>query len=260
MELVITDKHKKELFIAMFQNLKNCSTIVTIVFKHDCFYIQGMDKSHVCMYDIVLKNTWFDKYNLSEELTINIDTSTIYTITYLANDNYNINFSFDHDNPDELTIKIFEDITKKQSNNSFNKEFVIPLIEFDYEFLQVPQEEYEAEFILNSKKTADVISQLSIFGDNITLCCDENEILFTTTGTLGKMSVSIDANDIEEYAVIENEMVSGSFLLNNIYRMCINHKIAPNIGFYLSNGKPIKINYNINEESHISFYIAPKID
>ena len=52
MKLSINDKNKKDLFIALFQTLKNCSTIISIFFKKDHLFIQGMDKSHICLFDI----------------------------------------------------------------------------------------------------------------------------------------------------------------------------------------------------------------
>ena len=35
MKVVISNKHKKELFVALFQTLKNCSTLVNVKFKKD---------------------------------------------------------------------------------------------------------------------------------------------------------------------------------------------------------------------------------
>ena len=161
---------------------------------------------------------------------------------------------------DYLTIRLTCDSSYKTTETVFDKEFSIPLIDLDYEFLHIPEEEYEAEFILNSKRFYELISQLVVFGNDINFKCDMTEIVMNSNGILGEMKVVIDANDIEEYAIFENEKVNNSFYLNNIFKMCLNYKITPNIELFLSNSKPLKINYKVDESSYISFYIAPKID
>jgi hypothetical protein len=46
------DKIKKDMFTALFQTLKNCTNIICLIFYEDHLYIQGMDKSHVCLFNI----------------------------------------------------------------------------------------------------------------------------------------------------------------------------------------------------------------
>jgi hypothetical protein len=75
MKLVIQNKNKKDLFIAIFQTLKNCSTIISLIFKKDCLFIQGMDKSHVCMFEIKINSTWFYLYENN-----NNNDKTVYII------------------------------------------------------------------------------------------------------------------------------------------------------------------------------------
>ena len=61
MNFVVSNKDKKELLVSLFQVLKNCSTLVNCNFEPDFLHIQGMDKSHVCLYDVKIAKIWFDK-------------------------------------------------------------------------------------------------------------------------------------------------------------------------------------------------------
>jgi hypothetical protein len=54
MKIQISDKKKKDIFVSLFQVLKNCSTLISITFEPDVAHIQGMDKSHVCLFDVKL--------------------------------------------------------------------------------------------------------------------------------------------------------------------------------------------------------------
>ena len=55
MKIVISNKNKKDLFIALFQTLKNCSTLINVKFEQDKLHIQGMDKSHICLFNVNIK-------------------------------------------------------------------------------------------------------------------------------------------------------------------------------------------------------------
>ena len=62
MKVIISNKHKKDLFVALFQTLKNCSTLVNVKFQKDMLHIQGMDKSHICLFDVKIQKKWFDEF------------------------------------------------------------------------------------------------------------------------------------------------------------------------------------------------------
>ena len=56
MKLILTDNLKKELFISIFQVLKNTSSTIMVIFKEDKMYIQGMDNSHILLYEVTLNH------------------------------------------------------------------------------------------------------------------------------------------------------------------------------------------------------------
>ena len=67
MKVIISNKHKKDLFVALFQTLKNCSTLVNVNFKNDMLHIQGMDKSHICLFNVIIQKGWFDEYDIESK-------------------------------------------------------------------------------------------------------------------------------------------------------------------------------------------------
>ena len=62
MLLTIENKSKQEIFVALFQLLKNWSSHLNMRFEKERLYIQCMDKSHICLADIQIKDNWFSKY------------------------------------------------------------------------------------------------------------------------------------------------------------------------------------------------------
>jgi hypothetical protein len=62
MKITITDKKKKDNFISLFSVLKNCSSLINVTFESKLLHIQGMDKSHICLFDVKINKNWFSTY------------------------------------------------------------------------------------------------------------------------------------------------------------------------------------------------------
>jgi proliferating cell nuclear antigen PCNA len=255
MKIKITDKKKKELFVSIFQVLKNCSTLITIKFDIDLIHIQGMDKCHVCLFDVKIDKKWFSNYDVVKLTQISIDTNIFHSIITTKSDNQDLNITTDEKNIDILYIN-FDSITHK---GDFKKSFKMPLTEFEYTEMIIPNVEYDAELSLSSKHTSDIFSQLSNFGNDIIIKCSENNVCLNTDGITGEMLVEIPIDDLNSYSILEGEEIILTYSLSYINKMCITNKLSTDIEFSLSRKFPMKISYNLGDDSSLIFFIAPKI-
>jgi len=258
MHLSITHKEKKQLFISLFQLLKSCCSITTIFFHKEEMYIQGLDPSHVCLFDISIFNDWFDTYKVEEtdNSQISINTSFFYTILSMTHDQQTIHL---HYTGDTDIVKI-ELMSEENIKGEFNKFFTLPLAEVETVLLDIPTVEYDAEFTMSSKKMNDLISQLSNFGNIINLQCSEEEVKVGAKDISGEMMVHISMDDLTEYSISEGEELNLSYSLHYIHKMCVTTKLSQAINFSISRDYPLKIYYDIGNNSSVSFYIAPKIE
>ena len=257
MQIKITDKKKKDIFVSIFQVLKNCSSLISITFEPELAHIQGMDKSHVCLFDSKLNAAWFSEYNIENEIKICFDSAVFHSIISTKSDNQDLIIKMDDDNQDILHINFDANEIKK---GDFKKSFKMPLAEYEYEEMNIPSVEYDAEFSLSSKQISDMFSQLSNFGNDIIIKCTENDLSLTTNGITGEMRVDISIDDLTSYSIIEDEQVILTYSLAYINKMCITNKLSTDIEFSLSNECPMKINYNLGDDSLMVFYIAPKMN
>lgn len=255
MELIINNKKKKDILVYIFSILKNSLSQTNAILEPDHLHIEGMDKSHICLFNINLHNSWFDSYNIKERIELSFDTNTFYSIINMKSDDQKLIIT---KKDDSLEVEFTNCEYSKKSE--YNKNFSIPLLEYDYEELSVPEIDYEVEFILSSKKLCETLLQLSNFGENLNINCSENMINLETKGDLGKMSVNILAEDTNSYAIVENEEINISYSLVHLNKMCITNKLTDEIEINLSNNCPMKISYNLGENSNASFYIAPKMN
>ena len=257
MKIQISDKKKKETFVSLFHVLKNCSSLISATFETDYIHIQGMDKSHVCLFDIKINKKWFSEYTIEKVTRISFDSNVFHSIISTKSDNQDLIFKTDS-NEETLHIHFVSPEIKK---GDFKKYFKMPLAEYDYEELNIPIVEYDAEFILSSKQISEIFTQLNNFGDDIIIkCSDENDISLSTIGVTGEMRVDIPIDDLTSYSIVEDEEITLTYSLTYINKMCITNKLSTEIEFSLSDKCPMKILYNLGDDSSLMFFIAPKMN
>jgi len=254
MKVIISDKHKKDLFVALFQTLKNCSTLVTANFLTDKLHIQGMDKSHVCLFEVNIKKKWFNQYDIDVEKKVCFDTNTFHII--ISTKNEGLDIIIHAENEDNLNIDL---VSLEHCKGEINKYFKLPLADFDYEEMHVPIVEYDADFSMSSKKVCDITSQMMIFGSDIKIKCSEDKINLITNGVTGEMLVNVPIEDLTEFSIIEGETINLNYSLFYITKMCLTNKLSNEIQFSISKQYPMKISYDLGDESSIFFFIAPKV-
>jgi proliferating cell nuclear antigen len=249
---------KRELFVSLFSVIKNCSNMVNLCFKDDYLYIQSMDKAHVCLFEVTIKKDWFATYekNKGDIETIGIPTQTMFSILTTSTSSHNIVLHYDGD-PDSLHIDL---ILKKPDKCEFDSFYKIPIVNCDYDLLEIPETDYDAEFSMTSKKATDIVSRMSLFGETIHFHCDEERIDMITNGVNGEMKVNIPIEDLNEYSITEGEEIKLGYNLNYLNKMCLTNKLSDNIDFSISNNCPMKIKYHLGEDSYMYFFLAPKID
>jgi proliferating cell nuclear antigen len=271
MNITINDSDKANVFCYIFQHIKQFTENINIMFEENRMYIQSMDNSRISMFELFLKKEWFDSYKLEKKITIGINSVTLFRILNTREKSQNIYITYDENKQDKLHIK-FNSLAKELENLSisktkqkkeeilFEKEFEISLIDLDVETFEIPVIEYEAEISLNSTHFYTLIGQLKVFGDNLEIYCSENLVKLTSKSIeLGKMSVNIKIEDIDEFSIIEDTILNLSFTLNTLNFICNYHKLSDNVLIMISKNYPLKITYNLKNNSSFEFHLAPRI-
>ena len=264
MKLEVQDKSKIDIFVAIFQLLKNCSSIVKLDFFKDKLYIQGMDKSHVCLFNVHICKEWFQSYlyDGNDCQSIVADSSSLFTILSRSQENNTLVIYCDNDNTDTLNIDLLvnESSSKEKDKGEYNRYFQIPLVDNEQEMLEIPTIEYDAEFSLKSKQLFDLTGQLILFGDVLNIICSEEGIDLHTSGDHGKMKVAIPIDDLNEFSISEGETIDLSYSLTYIHKMCLTTKLSKDIDIGIREDYPISIKYNLGENSYVLFFVAPKVN
>lgn len=259
MELNINNPGKAEIFAALFQHIKLFTEHVNIMFNMDKMFIQAMDSSRVSIFEIYLPATWFDVYTHEREsgITIGINASLLFKVLNAREKNQLLHIKFDEVESDKLYL----DFTS-ESNTVFNKHFEIPLMDIEFEIMNIPAIDYQAEFSIPSLNFAILINQLQMFGDTLQIECSEDKIqLCSTSIETGKMFVEIPIDDLTSFAILEGEHLSLSFSLAHLHNICLYSKLSKDVEINLSANYPIKMVYSLGQiDAKFVFYLAPKIN
>jgi proliferating cell nuclear antigen len=273
MKISITNKQKKESLISILQQVKQCTDIVQFMCHDDHIYIQGMDRSHVCLFEVKMMKQWFGTYTCEKMFTFNVDSALIHRILSICGNDQVMTLEYDENskNSDAIDIEFTNTQpttqlaqpptqSKPSSTPDFEKFFKLPLIEYNKEIMQIDEREYDADFKMPSKKMQELTNQLANFGENVTFICSEEKIDVSAQGENGTMMVNIPWDMVNEYSICEGETVESMYLLNTLNKMCINTRISDEVHVHIKNDNPLLIHYDLGDDSMCRFYLAPKIN
>lgn len=265
MDILLTNKQKIAQISLIFKNLKNLSSDVELHVSEKGIYIQGMDSGHVCLFEVDIKAYWFDEFNNHDtESRLGINCEIIHKIINCKEDYHNIRMKYS--NGDKLIVTLFP----QEGQTGFTKEFELSLMDIDAQLLEVPEVEYDADVEIGSSDISNLINQLSMFGKDLNVKCNET-ITFKGTGEFGTMSAIIEEDQICMYAIAEDTEVNLTFGMEYLNKMVSFSKLNGITKLHFGKEYPMKLQYDLDfvmdeededetSQNYIRFFLAPKIE
>ena len=90
MRFEITDKKKRDIFITIFNHLKNFTESLVLNIEPNRLYIQGMDTSHICVYELILYASWFQVWDITDSKTFGLSLPIFNKILHICSDKQSI--------------------------------------------------------------------------------------------------------------------------------------------------------------------------
>jgi len=255
--ITINNTSKVTQFNTILQNLKGISNSLLLNCDEKGIYAQGMDGSHVCLFELKIGEDWFDEYECDEACSMGINCEMLYKILSCLKEGQHI--SMKHDNTtSKLTIDLL--------GNSYDKSFELTLIEIDSDMVELPSRESTADIKFVSKDFAELINQLSIFGEKLKFTCNDN-IILNSANEFGKVDITVKEEDIVEYMMEDGAEVESYFGIKFIHMITKFANVNKEVGIHISNDYPIKMVYALDDwkdqnddddegEQHLNHYIA----
>ena len=266
MKLLLKDDEKIMKFSTIFRHLRQFSDAMVIYFSDTGMYAQGMDGSNCCLFECKIPANWFDEYSYdsgTDAPQIGVNTAIMQKVIGTLGDKQEIRMSYSGLS-DVLQVEF-------KGSANFNRHFEIALIDLDVEFLEIPKQETHVDLTIQTNKFSELISQLLIFSEILTLHFTEEAINFKASGIEGSMSSRINMDDVTEYAIGEDTELLHSYSLKYLNLMCNFGKMNKDVVLGFSENMPMSLVFYLEEKGEddsddmekdcfLGFYLAPRID
>ena len=267
MNISLTESTKVNQFASIMKNLKNFSQDVEFVVSEDGVYTQGMDGSHCCLFEMILKSNWFDKFETDKRYVLGLNCELLAKVLNCLEQSQKIIMQYTEDRDD-----LFISLSPNDGESSIVKVFHLPLIDIESNLLEIPETEYSADIAMSSDDFGKLVNQLSIFGKDIRFELSDS-IKVTGKGDDGTMSAIIKEEDIFMYAAEEDMELSLEYAGGFIVMMTAFSKLNKKIQIHFSEEMPMKIQYGLDnfmdededdeeetkDKNFIRFFLAPKV-
>jgi len=255
MKFIIEDTRKTFKLANIFSHLKPFTENVVIYFKATGLYIQCMDDSHCALFECSLAKAWFASYEYDEQSdmpSISVNIGMLFKVLNTREDNQTMEFSHTKDNVDKLDISF--------KGGKMCKYFELPLINVEGDLLNMAVIiDTDIDLTIESKTFCELISQLMIFDEALTLTFKADKIDMKSSGNDGSMKVDMHIEDIKEYAISEGLTLVQSYSLKHIHLMCQFNKLALEMSMGFTKDRPMKMKYDLLEDSYVLIHLAPKM-
>ena len=235
------------VFKILIENIADINNQVNITLHKTYLYVQGMDPSHVCLFELNLADTWFQEYNVTKDTTIGIDLNIVNKIISCCGKTQTIQFQTG-DNPDKITISL-----KGGSGTEIDKSFETAIYDFDMDLLNIPEMDSDIDISIDAHLLNTLVEQIGVFGDSIRFECADNGItLISKENKLStEMKCMIDIDKIATYSTTEEDVVNEYSILY-YSKLCKYAKLMKKdatVDMQITTDMPLIMKYNLSSDN-----------
>ncbi|KAJ2546338.1 hypothetical protein EV175_005639 [Coemansia sp. RSA 1933] len=222
--------------------------------------LQAMDKSHVALSFLHLRDDGFVEYRCDRSQTLGINLGSFGKILKCAANDDQVHIKATTDDAETLMIS-FESSGKDRIS-----EFNLKLMDIDIDTVDVPDMDYQATVTMSSQEFARIVRDLSSIGDAVTIDATKQGVKFSASGDDGNGSILlkhqklIDDEGSSTTSVEITEPVSHSLALKYLSNFAKAAPLAESVTINLIEEAPVMFEFKISDIGHIRFYLAPQIE
>ena len=208
--------------VSMLKGVKGFSLdVVTMRVSASGLYMQGMDQSHVCLFEYKIGSSDVSDFEWeakSDASCLSVSAVALDKVLHCYRQDQTITIEAKGASPIEISFTY---------NGSACPETKIALplhsVEGD-DLLTVPTVEFDVDVTMPAVKVSMLVDQLSLFSDRLNISCNEDGMVWRASGDSGTVSISMDEEDaLLEYAVVEGANVKQTYSVRFLKMPCSLH-------------------------------------
>ena len=219
------------------------------------FIITAMDPSRISLLKIVIDKENFDEYECTKETKIGLNLSDLDKIMNRLNQKDIFLLSFEEK---EQKIKI----QMKEKDGLRTRTFSLMLLDLESE--EIPIENlykisYDTIFETDINLLIEAVKDAEIYSEIIEIkSTDDNNLIFESTGQIGKMEYQISIDDLLECIIHQKSKSAFSIaFLKNILKL---GPITEKLEVSLKDNHPLKLSFGLIGGGIVDYFLAPRVE
>ena len=242
----IVDASKQNVFKILLENISDINNQINFTLHKSHIYIQGMDPSHVCLFELKLADKWFREYKVESSVTVGVDLNVVNKIISCCGKSQSLQFQTE-ENEDKISINLIDG-----NGRDIDKRFETTIYDFDVELLQITDIDSDIDISINSHLLSSLVEQIAVFGDTIRFeCKDDGITLISKENKLNtEMNCKIDIDKISNYSTTDEDVVNEYSILYYT-KLCKYAKLMSkdgNVDIQIATDVPLIMKYNLSGE------------
>ncbi|CAJ0585231.1 unnamed protein product, partial [Mesorhabditis spiculigera] len=220
--------------------------------------LQAMDSSHVALVSLKMEVGLFDTYRCDRTVNLGLSLANMAKALKCANNDDTCEMKFDDSDADTVTFTFCD--TKRDKT----QDVTMKMMDIDGEHLGIPDQDYAVVCSMPSSEFRKTCSDLAMFSDTLVITATKAGIVFSGKGDGGSSvitySQSKDADNGDQVTLKIDDPVNVSFSIKYMNQFTKASSLSDRVTISLSNDVPVVVEYSIEDNGHLRFYLAPKVD
>ena len=211
--------------------------------KKSGLYCKTIDDATICLIEIFIDKEHMSEYTVNEGDVLGLNINLLNKALKTSN------------KPEIITLEQNDYHLKVISHGSRKCEFEIPLVDILKDDMHIPEIDYDCSFQMTSTAFSGTCKDLKPFGDQVLLKISDG-VEFSIQDEL-KCTISVDVEEIENE---DNIKMEKKYDLKYLLKMLKAGNLSTEVNFYVSDTMPLVVEYKINEESYVRYYLGNIMD
>ena len=249
---------QSSFFFNIIDSLLGLFDDITFTCSPKAIDLQALDISHVSLIYIYLPSEIFSQYECSQEMNLSFNIDVLNKVLKSASGDDVLTILSEDPNED-IEIQI------ATQNEDKNTTFHLKPVDIEQEGVTIPDQAYTAKLTMGSSEFNSLVRNLSEISDSVKVQCKEESISFSVNDSLLNATTTYKSGVIREKAEEEievnvTEACTVSYALRYLKAISGAAGLSARVGLSFSSTFPLLVEYTLNEDGFVRFYLAPKVD
>lgn len=218
--------------------------------EEDGLKLIAADPAMVALVDFKIEKEKFEEYQIDEEEKVGLNLENLYSILRRANSDDTITLELDKENSKfHITME-----------NTSTRNFSLPILNLSEDDIpSTDQLDFTVEAELDTKVLESAVKDAMVVSDSVKVTADSEKIQIAAEGDQSNANFTITADSPGVHS-LEGKNAESMFSLDYLSKMMGGKKLAENVTVKLGEDFPMRLEFDVPEESQMSFVLAPRIE